>query len=62
MVLVPEKLMIYLINIKKTSRISLKAYMSVLVTAKIDLVFFTVAAVGLHFGFVVETVLITCPT
>lgn len=62
MIIIPEKVMKYLINIKKKAMMSLKAYVSILVMAEIELIFFTVAVMGLCFGFVVETVLITYPT
>lgn len=52
----------YLVSIKKTARMSLKACVSVLVIDEIELIFFTVAVVGLHFEFVLGKVLITYPT
>lgn len=56
MILVPEKVMRYLINIKKAAKMSLKACVSVLVMAEIELIFLTVAVMGLFFGFVVDNI------
>lgn len=46
----------YLVNTKKTAGMSLKACVSVLVMAEIELIFFIVAVMVLLFGFVVDNI------